>query len=29
VIFLDGSPEGMENNMRQIMAMVKMKEMKG
>lgn len=24
VIFLDGSPEGMENNMRQIMAMVKM-----
>ncbi|MCW3087110.1 MAG: hypothetical protein JWQ78_496 [Sediminibacterium sp.] len=27
VIFLDGSPEGMENNMRQIMAMVKMKEM--
>lgn len=28
VIFLDGSPEGMENNMRQIMAMVKMKEMK-
>ncbi len=26
VIFLDGSPEGMENNMRQIMAMVKMKE---
>ncbi|MEO8172724.1 MAG: SPFH domain-containing protein [Sediminibacterium sp.] len=29
VIFLDGSPEGMENNMRQIMAMVKLKEMKG
>jgi regulator of protease activity HflC (stomatin/prohibitin superfamily) len=29
VIFLDGSPEGMENNMRQIMAMVRMKEMKG
>jgi regulator of protease activity HflC (stomatin/prohibitin superfamily) len=28
VIFLDGSPEGMENNMRQIMAMVKMKENK-
>ncbi len=28
VIFLDGSPEGMENNMRQIMAMVKLKEMK-
>lgn len=28
VIFLDGSPEGMENNMRQIMAMVKMKESK-
>lgn len=27
VIFLDGSPEGMEDNMRQIMAMVKMKEM--
>lgn len=27
IIFLDGSPEGMENNMRQIMAMVKMKEM--
>ncbi len=27
VIFLDGSPEGMENNMRQIMAMVRMKEM--
>lgn len=27
VIFLDGSPEGMENNMRQIMAMVKMKEL--
>lgn len=27
VIFLDGSPEGMENNMRQIMAMVKLKEM--
>ncbi len=26
VIFLDGSPEGMENNMRQILAMVKMKE---
>jgi regulator of protease activity HflC (stomatin/prohibitin superfamily) len=26
VIFLDGSPEGMENNMRQIMAMVKLKE---
>lgn len=26
IIFLDGSPEGMENNMRQIMAMVKMKE---
>lgn len=26
VIFLDGSPEGMENNMRQIMAMVKMKK---
>src|SRR6201990_3635175 len=26
VIFLDGSGEGMENNMRQIMAMVKMKE---
>jgi regulator of protease activity HflC (stomatin/prohibitin superfamily) len=25
IIFLDGSPEGMENNMRQIMAMVKMK----
>jgi regulator of protease activity HflC (stomatin/prohibitin superfamily) len=24
IIFLDGSPEGMENNMRQIMAMVKM-----
>lgn len=28
VIFLDGSPEGMENNMRQIMAMVKLKELK-
>ncbi|MES2373521.1 MAG: SPFH domain-containing protein [Bacteroidota bacterium] len=28
VIFLDGSPEGMENNMRQIMAMVRLKEMK-
>jgi len=28
IIFLDGSPEGMENNMRQIMAMVKMKELK-
>jgi regulator of protease activity HflC (stomatin/prohibitin superfamily) len=27
IIFLDGSPEGMENNMRQIMAMVKLKEM--
>ncbi|MES2330468.1 MAG: SPFH domain-containing protein [Bacteroidota bacterium] len=27
VIFLDGSPEGMENNMRQIMAMSKLKEM--
>ncbi|MDB5211077.1 MAG: hypothetical protein JWQ30_1904 [Sediminibacterium sp.] len=27
VIFLDGSPEGMENNMRQIMAMVRLKEM--
>src|SRR6478609_5208676 len=27
IIFLDGSPEGMENNMRQIMAMVKMKEL--
>ncbi len=27
VIFLDGSPEGMENNMRQIMAMVRMKEL--
>jgi regulator of protease activity HflC (stomatin/prohibitin superfamily) len=26
IIFLDGSPEGMENNMRQIMAMVKMKK---
>jgi regulator of protease activity HflC (stomatin/prohibitin superfamily) len=26
IIFLDGSPEGMENNMRQIMAMVSMKE---
>lgn len=26
VIFLDGSPEGMENNMRQIVAMMKMKE---
>jgi regulator of protease activity HflC (stomatin/prohibitin superfamily) len=26
VIFLDGSPEGMENNMRQIIAMMKMKE---
>lgn len=26
IIFLDGSPEGMENNMRQIMGMVKMKE---
>jgi regulator of protease activity HflC (stomatin/prohibitin superfamily) len=26
IIFLDGSPEGMENNMRQIMAMMKMKE---
>ncbi|MBX9779189.1 MAG: SPFH domain-containing protein [Chitinophagaceae bacterium] len=26
IIFLDGSPEGMENNMRQIMAMVKMKD---
>jgi len=26
IIFLDGSPEGMENNMRQIMAMVKLKE---
>ncbi|HXL58545.1 MAG TPA: SPFH domain-containing protein, partial [Chitinophagaceae bacterium] len=24
IIFLDGSPEGMENNMRQIMAMIKM-----
>ncbi len=28
VIFLDGSPEGMESNMRQIMAMVKMKDLK-
>jgi len=28
IIFLDGSPEGMENNMRQIMAMVKLKEQK-
>lgn len=27
VIFLDGSPEGMQDNMRQIMAMMKMKEM--
>lgn len=27
IIFLDGSPEGMENSMRQIMAMLKMKEM--
>lgn len=26
VIFLDGSPEGMENNMRQIIAMMQMKE---
>ena len=26
IIFLDGSPEGMENNMRQIMAMVRLKE---
>ena len=26
VIFLDGSPEGMENNMRQIIAMMKLKE---
>jgi hypothetical protein len=26
IIFLDGSPEGMENNMKQIMAMVRMKE---
>lgn len=26
VIFLDGSPEGMQDNMRQIMAMMKMKE---
>ncbi len=26
IIFLDGSPEGMEKNMRQIMAMVRMKE---
>jgi hypothetical protein len=24
IIFLDGSPEGMENNMRQIMAMIRM-----
>lgn len=29
VIFLDGSPEGMQDNMRQIMAMMKMKETKG
>ncbi len=29
VIFLDGSPEGMENNMRQIIAMMKMKEAHG
>jgi len=29
VIFLDGSPEGMQDNMRQIMAMMKMKENKG
>lgn len=29
IIFLDGSPEGMENNMRQIMAMVKMDKEKG
>ncbi len=28
VIFLDGSPEGMQDNMRQIMAMMKMKETK-
>ncbi len=28
VIFLDGSPEGMQDNMRQIMAMMKMKENK-
>jgi regulator of protease activity HflC (stomatin/prohibitin superfamily) len=28
VIFLDGSPDGMESNMRQIMAMVKMKDVK-
>lgn len=27
VIFLDGSPEGMQDNMRQIMAMMKMKDM--
>ncbi len=26
IIFLDGSPDGMQNNMRQIMAMMKMKE---
>ena len=26
IIFLDGSPEGMENNMRQIMAMMRMKD---
>ena len=26
IIFLDGSPDGMQNNMKQIMAMVKMKE---
>jgi len=29
IIFLDGSPEGMENNMRQIMAMVKMDKERG
>lgn len=29
IIFLDGSPEGMEKNMRQIMAMMKMKEAEG
>ncbi|KAF0242780.1 MAG: hypothetical protein FD136_731 [Chitinophagaceae bacterium] len=27
IIFLDGSPDGMQNNMKQIMAMMKMKEM--
>jgi len=26
IIFLDGSPDGMQNNMKQIMAMMKMKD---